>query len=131
MVERLCFTEKQNHWVVRIFASADWKSIHWFKCIFHLWKKNIYGKKCSCGKRENQLITSFIISTQNDRLGKSTHYFPGNNQGNREILMKNISVLKEGKKRYGLKLQKINFCVKVSYIHSIAELCSLLESYQG
>lgn len=129
MVERLYFIEKQNHWVVRILPCADWKSVHWILSVFstygkkHLWKNNIH-----VGKEKNQLIA---VSSSLHRMidwEKALVIFLANNQGNREILMKNISVLKEERRGKGLKLLKINFCVKVSCIHSIAELCSLLES---
>ena len=96
MVERLYFIEKQNHWVVRILPCADWKSVHWILSVFstygkkHLWKNNIH-----VGKEKNQLIA---VSSSLHRMidwEKALVIFLANNQGNREILMKNISVLKE------------------------------------
>lgn len=94
-------------------------------------EKNIYGKITFTWEKKNQLIA---VSSSLHRMidwEKALIIFLANNQGNREILMKNISVLKEERRGKGLKLLKINFCVKVSCIHSIAELCSLLESDQG
>lgn len=56
----------------------------------HLWKNSIH-----VGKEKNELITASSSLHRMIYWGKALIIFLANNQGNREFLMKNISVLKE------------------------------------
>lgn len=96
MVERLCFM-KTKSLSCQNFAMCHFeKAFTGFKCIFHLWKKNIYGKITFKGKRENQLIAASSSLHRMIDWEKAPIIFLANNQGNREISNEEyISVLKE------------------------------------
>ena len=91
-----CVQQKKQHWFARILPFADWKSIYWIlKCIFHLQKKYLWKNNIHVGKEKNLLIAaSSSLHRRIDR-EKALIIFLANNQGNREILVKDISVLKE------------------------------------